>query len=385
MSKIKVTIIVLICFFCFRTGSVMADSKTKLFVNIDSPAAVVIDNDTGRILYNKNAEEKRPMASLTKVMTSIMLVENCKMDEMIEVPNAAAWIGGSTVGLKKGDMISAESLLYGMLLPSGNDCAYTVGEHIGGSIENYGVMATKKAHEIGAINTNIANPHGLDDPSHYSTAYDMALITRYALKNKYINEAVSTKDKTVNFGSFSKNLNNTNALLRTYEYADGVKTGFTNGANRCLIASATKDNARYIAVVLGAETTKIRFNNAKTLLEECFNRYETKDISPLLKFYINIPVYKGNIATYERKIQDNMIIPLTDEEYEKIYIKQELITEIKPPMKKGEKIGTIYAYIGDEKIYEKEIYLEEDITQKTVLDYFIDGIKNMFVPTGLTL
>lgn len=385
MSKIKVTIIVLICFFCFRTGSVMADSKTKLFVNIDSPAAVVIDNDTGRILYNKNAEEKRPMASLTKVMTSIMLVENCKMDEMIEVPNAAAWIGGSTVGLKKGDKISAESLLYGMLLPSGNDCAYTVGEHIGGSIENYGVMATNKAHEIGTINTNIANPHGLDDPSHYSTAYDMALITRYALKNKYINEAVSTKNKTVNFGSFSKNLNNTNALLRTYEYADGVKTGFTNGANRCLIASATKDNARYIAVVLGAETTKIRFSNAKTLLEECFNRYETKDISPLLKFYINIPVYKGNIATYERKIQDDMIIPLTDEEYEKIYIKQELITEIKPPMKKGEKIGTIYAYIGDEKIYEKEICLEEDITQKTVLDYFIDGIKNMFVSTGLTL
>lgn len=385
MSKIKVAIIMLICFFLLKQSSIIADSKTKLFVNINSPSAVVMDNDTGRILYNKNAEETRPMASLTKVMTSIMLVENCKMDEMIEVPKGAAWMGGSTVGLKKGDKISAESLLYGMLLPSGNDCAYTVGEHIGGSIENYGVMATKKAHEIGAINTNIANPHGLDDPNHYSTAYDMALITRYALKNQYINETVSTKNKTVNFGSFSKNLNNTNALLRTYEYADGVKTGFTNGANRCLIASATKDNARYIAVVLGAETTKIRFKDAKTLLEECFNRYEQKDISPLLKFYINIPVYKGNIATYERKIQDNMIIPLTDEEYEKIYIKQELITELKPPMKKGEKIGNIYAYIGDEKIYEKGIFLEEDITKKTVFDYFIDGIKNMFVPTGLTL
>lgn len=325
------------------------------------------------------------MASLTKVLTSIMLVENCKMNEMVEVPKGAAIIGGSTVGLKKGDMVSVESLLYGMLLPSGNDCAYTVGEHIGGSIENYGVLATKKAHSIGAINTNIVNPHGLDNENHYSTPYDMALITRYALKNKYINDAVSTKNKTVDFGSFSKNLNNTNALLSTYEYADGVKTGFTNGANRCLIASATKDNARYIAVILGAETTKIRFNDAKTLLEECFNRYELRDISPLLQFYINIPVNKGNIKSYERKISDSMIIPLTNEEYEKIYIKQELETNITPPMKAGEKLGNIYAYIGDEEIYKKEICLEEDIVKKTIIDYFIQGIKEMFYPIGLTL
>ena len=226
---------------------------------------------------------------------------------------------------------------------------------------------------------------GLDDENHYSTAYDMALITRYALNNKYINDAVKTKNKTVNFGSFSKTLNNTNALLRNYEYADGVKTGFTNGANRCLIASATKNNERYIAVILGAETTKTRFCDAKTILEECFNRYKVHDISNLLNFYINIPVYKGNIDTYERKIQDSMKIPLTDEEYEKIYIKQELVTKIEPPMQVGEKLGNIYAYIGDEKIYEKEIYLEEDITKKKVMDYFVDGIKNMFMPIGLTL
>lgn len=226
---------------------------------------------------------------------------------------------------------------------------------------------------------------GLDEETHFSTAYDMALITRYALNNKYINEAVKTINKTVNFGSFTKNLNNTNALLRTYEYADGVKTGFTNGANKCLIASATKNKARYIAVILGAENTKIRFSDAKTILEESFNRYKNIDISSMLNFYINIPVYKGNISTYERKIQDNMIFPLTDEEYEKIYIKQELITKIEPPMKSGEKLGNIYAYIGDEKIYEKEIYLEEDITKKKVKDYFIDGIENMFKPVGLTL
>lgn len=379
MSKIKYCG-VLIVFFCITLNNVLADSKTKLFVNIDSPSAVVIDNENGRVLYDKNAGEKRPMASLTKIMTSIMLVENCNMEEMIEVPKEVTWLGGSTVGLKKEDKVSARSLLYGMLLPSGNDCAYTVGKHIGGSIENFAVMMTKKAGEIGAVNTSFANPHGLDDTNHFSTAYDMALITRYALKNKYINEAVQTKSETINFGSFSKLLTNTNALLRTYEYADGVKTGFTNGANRCLIASASKQNARFIAVILGAETTKTRFNDAKIILEECFNRYKTTDISRLLNFYINIPVVKGNIESYERNITENKYIPLTDEEYEKIYITQELEKNITPPVKKGEKIGTVYAYIGDEKIYSKEILLDQDIKKNNVFDYFIKSLKNMFEP-----
>ena len=133
----------------------------------------------------------------------------------------------------------------------GNDCAYTVGIHIGGTIENFANIMNQKAKEIGALNTSFANPHGLDNENHYSTAYDLALITRYALNNKYINEAVKTKSATINFGSFSKLLTNTNALLRTYPSADGVKTGFTNGANRCLISSATENEQRYIAVVLG--------------------------------------------------------------------------------------------------------------------------------------
>lgn len=219
---------------------------------------------------------------------------------------------------------------------------------------------------------------GLDSDNHYSTAYDMAIITRYALKTKYINDIVKTKTKTVNFGSFTKTLNNTNALLRTYEFADGVKTGFTNGANRCLIASATKDENRYIAVVLGADTTKTRFNDAKILLDESFKRYSNKDISKLLNLYINIPVEKGNIQNYERKIQENYLLPLTDEEYERIYIKQEIVNKIYPPMVVGEKIGTICAYVGDEKIYSKDIFLDQNISKKNTLNYFVYAIKNMF-------
>ncbi len=377
--KIIVSNILILYFIeiCILNVGVFA-AEDKNFLDISSLAAVVIDYNTGRVLYDKNADEQRKIASLTKVMTSIMLVESCDMSEQIEVPADATWIGGSTVGLKKGDMVTAKSLLYGMLLPSGNDCAYTVGFHIGGSIENFAVMMTNKARSIGALNTKFANPHGLDNEEHYSTAKDMALIARYALNNKYINEAVNTNTATINFGSFSKLLKNTNALLRTYDYADGVKTGFTNGANRCLIASATKSDKRFISVILGAETTQLRFGEAKELLEACFAKYNYMDISKYLNFYIKIPVYKGNIKYYERKMSDTLVLPLTQEEYDSIYIKQDIIENIEPPMQKGTKIGDIKVYIDEEIIYEKEVLLEEDIYKKTVYDYIKEGLLNMF-------
>ena len=138
MKKNSLIVFLFILFLIvFSFNNIYANTSSKEFVDIKVPAAVVIDYDTGRVLFDKNASDKRPMASLTKIMTSILLVENCEMDEMIEVPSQATWIGGSTVGLKKGDKLSAKSLLYGMLLPSGNDCAYTVGIHIGGTIENF--------------------------------------------------------------------------------------------------------------------------------------------------------------------------------------------------------------------------------------------------------
>ncbi len=375
-------IFLLISFLLFSINYTYAesDNNSKSFVNIESKYAVVIDFDTGRVLYEKNAYDRSKMASLTKMMTSILLVENCKMDELIEVPKEATLIGGSEVGLKSNDMVSAKALLYGMMLPSGNDAAYTVGLHLGGTIDNFADMMNNKAKKIGVYNTNFANPHGLDDENHYSTAYDMAMITRYALKNKYINEAVKTKSITLNFGSTTKTLTNTNRLLKQYGNIDGVKTGFTNGADRCVIASQTVGDSRYISVILGATNTDYRFNNAKKILDACFDRYTKTDISNLLNFYINIPVEKGNIDSYERKICDNLTLPLASGEYEKIYVKQDIIEKIVPPMKRGDKVGTIKLLIDDEVIYEKDINLEEDIRVKTIKDYLKDAVTSIFDP-----
>ena len=155
-------------------------SSSLFAVEISSPNSVVICSESGRILYNKNATEQRKMASLTKMMTAILLVENCEMSEEITIDKRACYIGGSEAGIKPNDIITAENLLYGMLLPSGNDCAMAIGYHVGGTIENFATMMNKKAAELGLNDTNFENPHGLDSDNHYTSAYSMALITKYA-------------------------------------------------------------------------------------------------------------------------------------------------------------------------------------------------------------
>lgn len=346
-------------------------------IKITSPSALVMDTESGRILFQKDGYSKRSIASLTKILTAIVVVENVKLDEIVEVKTGSNSVGGSTVGVKKGDKITVRSLMYGMLMESGNDCAVALGEYVGGSIEGFAGMMIDKAKAIGAKDSSFANPHGLDNEKHYSTAYDIALIARYALCNKYINEIVGTDSITVRFGKVDKVFSNTNRLLRTYSEADGIKTGFTNGANRCVLASGSKGSTRLISVILGAETTDKRFNEAQTLLDYGLQNYEVKDISKIMNWYINIPVYKGNEKYYSKYISKEMKVAITKKEEDELYIKQILVPIINPPMQKGNVIGSIDVMIGNEKIYTETIYLDKDIVKKGTEDYFKSGIKNM--------
>lgn len=346
--------------------------------DISSPAAVVICEETGRILYNKNANEMRKMASLTKLMTAIILVENCDMNESINVAKQACYVGGSEAGINPNDEVSAKDLLYGMLLPSGNDCAVAIAYHIGGNIENFASLMNKKAQEMGLKNTNFVNPHGLDSDEHYTTPYEMALIAKYARQYDIIRTAVSTNEATVTFGNRTVNLHNTNRLLRTYSKATGMKTGFTNGANRCLVASASQDKLNLIAVVLGSETSDIRFNDTQNILEETFNNYKYYDISSFLNIYIDIPIIKGKQERYIKSYSEEKFEALTEEEYSKIYVSQNIIPKIDAPMYKGTYLGNYTVSIDDEILYSKDLYLEEDLLKKSPFDYFINIISSMF-------
>lgn len=239
---------------------------------VSSEAAVLIEWETGTVLYSKNAFRRMYPASITKMMTALLAVENGRLDDLVTVSQEAAAQPGSSMYLKTGDVFTLEDLLYGVMLNSGNDAAWAVAEHIGGTAEDFFAMMNGRAKEIGAINTRFANPHGLTDPNHYTTAFDLALIARTCLRHPYFRHLVATKEKDVIDAREETRirLGNTNRLLWSYLGADGVKTGTTESAGQCLVASATRDGMRLLAVVLNAYD---RWDDAARMLDYGFTNY----------------------------------------------------------------------------------------------------------------
>lgn len=369
--------LVCICMFLlfpFNNIFAVEDSELKL----TSVAVILMEQDTKRVLYGKNYRSRVKIASTTKILTAIVAIENNSLDEKVTISKKAAGTGGSTVGLKSGSQVSLKALMYGMLLKSGNDCAVAIAEHVGGSVEEFANMMNKKAYEIGAKDTRCTNPHGLDTENNYSTAYDLALITCYAKNNETLSKILGTESITINFDKTPKYLANTNRLLFTYEYCDGGKTGFTNGANRCLVATAKKEDLKVVAVVLGANTTDIRFSETKELLKYGIENYKMTDISDSINWYIDIPVYKGNIYSYVRKFNFNKMLPLKEGEKEQIYISQSIVPNLHAPVQRGSYLGNLELYIQDELLYSKNIYLEQEITKNNVLDYMLRGLEGIF-------
>lgn len=339
--------------------------------SIDAHSAIVMDMESGRVLFEKNAYSKRPMASTTKIMTAIVAIENGKLDDIVEVSEKAASIWGSKIHLKKGQKISLKELLYGLMLRSGNDAAIAIAEHIGGSEEKFLQMMNDKARQIGALNTNFKTPHGLDEEEHYTTAYDLALITRYALQNPLFSTIVSTRNAYVN----GRSVNNTNEMLSVYKGADGVKTGFTGKAGRCLVTSATRQGVRYISVVLNCPTRAKRAMSSKLILDYAFNNYTRHVLAAKDEIVAEVNVIKGMEDKVKIKTCNSLILPLTQGEItelkENIYIPQQL----RAPVAKGQIIGRI-EYVSQGKIL-GSVFLE---TQNEVNNKdFIYYIKNIFM------
>lgn len=353
------------------SSSVFENYSIEVFNNdepeINARSAIVIDFETGRILYEKNAYQKRPMASTTKIMTAIIAIENGNLDDVVTVSKNAASIWGSTINLIQGEQVTFKELLYGLLLCSGNDAAIAIAEHIGGSLDSFLEMMNRKAKEIGANDTNFTSPHGLDSQEHYSTAYDMALIAQYALKIPLFNEIVKTKSIQVG----KRYMGNTNEMLTGYEGADGVKTGYTGKAGRCLVTSATRDGRRYISVVLFCDSRDLRALSSKKILDYAFsNYYPCKVIES--DYFGALPVNKGYEKAVPLFIDKSHTIPLTDYEAENLYTKISLPEIVNAPIEKGDIIGTISVYLNEKILCESTIRAEKTIKRKTILEYLVD-------------
>lgn len=250
----------------------------KVNAEADGVAEIAMELTSGKVFHSKNENKRLPMASTTKIMTALIVAEECELSEVITVDDRAVGIEGSSIYLKKGEQISVKDLLYGLMLRSGNDAACALAIHHSGTIEKFVERMNSRAEEAGATDTNFSNPSGLPDKEHYTTAKDLCNIARSAMNNAVFSEVVSTKNYSGDFRRFV----NKNKLLGSFEGANGVKTGYTVEAGRCLVSSVKRGNMDVVCVVLNCYDM---FERSKALIDGCFDRYGVEIISCDKVFY----------------------------------------------------------------------------------------------------
>lgn len=355
-------------------------------ISLDSRIALIYDRASGRILYEKNGNKQTPMASTTKIMTAIVVLENANLTDVVTISSKAAGIGGSRLGLKKNDKITVNDLLYGLMLRSGNDAAIALAIHVGGSVEGFAEMMNNKAKELGLVNSHFVVPHGLDNDGHYTTAYELAKIADYALNIDKFKEIVSTRNTTIYINGYAKAINNTNQLLGSVSGVYGVKTGFTNGAGRCLVTACKRDDLDVITVIIGANTTKQRTSDTIKLIQYAYNNFEIVNIKEIInnKFEQWREINEGRIYV-NKGIKNQLELYLEEMEFETMAVEKENVDKIdievnsifylEAPVAKHQIIGNLQVIVNNEKIDILNIYAIEEIRKKEMKDYLLEFLE----------
>ena len=363
-------------------------------LNINSKNYIIFDRNSNSTLFGKNINERVKMASTTKIMTALVILNFCPLDEIVEISKKAANTGGSRVGLKTGDKISISDLLYGLMLCSGNDAAVALAEHCSETTSNFCAMMNTMAQNLGLCNTNFESPHGLDSENHYTTAYELAFLTDYALENKTFSKIVGTKTYTININSYSKTISNTNELLGKSNGIYGVKTGFTNGANICLVSSCKRNEMDIISIVLGADTKNYRTKDSIKLLDYAFENFAYINIQDI--YTLNLDSWKetniintnnnSDYFTIEKAKSSNLtpifdtipnnLLSILKTDINNIYCNIEMNTYLSAPIYKGQIIGKADIFNSDNLIYSLNILSDSNINKKNSLFYILDFFSN---------
>lgn len=316
-------------------------------------SAIVMECATNRVLFQKNAYRKLPMASTTKILTALTVLNRCDTDAIVTIPKQACGIEGSSIYLREGEKLSVLHLLYGLMLRSGNDCAVALALHAAGSCARFAEMMNNEAESCGALNSNFVNPHGLHHPDHYTTAYDLALISSAAMKNPVFREIVGTRRIEIPCSAGGgRILYNKNKMLGSYQGATGIKTGFTRNAGRCLVSSAVRDDMELICVVLNCGPM---WEVSKRCMDYVFSSCKMENILPSYKYWGEIEI-RGRDFKAGYYTKESFSYPLRFGEREKISVRTELPQFLKPPFKKDEKIGKIKYYYDNNLIFSANIY-----------------------------
>ena len=319
--------------------------------------AGVFNLDTKQVLYSQNLFEKLYPASTTKIMTALIVIENCSLGDTVKVSPKAYGVEGSSMYLNAGEEVSVEDMLYGLMLLSGNDAAVALAIHTAGSVEAFAALMNARAEEIGAHNTHFVTPNGLHDPEHYTTAYDLALIAAEAMKNPDFRKIVGSTYHKTTTGSVIRYMKNKNKILWQYEGGCGVKTGFTKAAGRCLVFAAERDGMTLIGAVLSCPDM---FNVAKAMLDYGFASFRTEKIISAGQSITRIRVSGGTKTALAAEAKDDIIIPVRIGESADIRTEVETRSGMNAPVEKGEDVGSVRVLMDGKLVGETRLLAAED-------------------------
>ncbi|WP_018934517.1 D-alanyl-D-alanine carboxypeptidase family protein [Gracilibacillus lacisalsi] len=342
--------------------------EIKANVQVSAESAILMDQETGRVLYEKNADNPTLIASITKILTAIIAIESGKLDEYVKISDNAISTEGSSIYLKKEDKITLKDLVYGLMLRSGNDAAVAIGEHIGGSQEGFAYLMNEKARWIGMTNSHFDNPHGLDSETHFSTAYDMALLTKYAMENDIFREISGTSSYQSSARDYAW-INKNKLLTQLYKYSNGGKTGYTRAAGRTLVSTAEKNGQTLIVVTLNAPSD---WQDHMNLFEWGFEKFPLRKIQD--ESTMRLQTDQEDAITAE--IQESIYYPLAENEVNNISYKN----YVSRTPSDFDKIGKRVFYLHDEAITDTSLYLSsmEESKEPSFWNTFLEQLKRLF-------
>lgn len=358
--------ILIVLFILIMSNLVVASN-----LNVSGQSYILIEENSGRVLLENNSHKKMAMASTTKIMTALIAIERGRLDDVVLIGEDSVNVEGSSIYLGVGEKVKMIDLIYGLMLRSGNDSAVAIANHISKSEEDFVSLMNQKAKLIGAKNTNFMNPHGLHHENHYSTAYDLSLITREAFKYSEFENISNSKVYT---GSREREnyFVNKNKTLWEYEGGDGVKIGYTMSSGRCLVSSATRNNMRLIAVSLNAPNW---FNDNYKLMDYGFNNYKLYNIYEKDQLITQANVIEGVKEKIPLVSERDFLYPLRKEEVDKIKLNVNILNEINAPIKKGDILGEVEVYLEGSFIRRDNLIAKYDVDRKSFLTRILDDIR----------
>ena len=370
MKKIYFLLVLLVCPFSVLALDLASNAKS----------AIIMEPTTGKVIFEKNSNERLEPASMTKIMTLLLIFEaidngKISLDDMVTISKRAADMGGSQMFLEAGSNIRLEEIIKGVSIASANDGAIALAEYIGGSVENFVDMMNKKAEDLGLSNTHFINPHGLHADNHYSSAYDMAIMASNLINHEKILNYTSIYEDYFNKPDGSRTwLVNTNKLVRFFKGVDGLKTGYTKEAGYCLTATAKKNNVRYITVVMGEPSSDIRSSETTNMLNYAFNSFKLNTILDKNQELGNIYIDKSKQKTAKIVVKNPVTELISKEKEAPSYTYNLKVGKLTAPLKAGTKVGTVEILDNEGLIIrEEDVTISYDIEKSNLWTTFLEN------------